>query len=159
MIIINPEEKFNIHQLKKNKNLYQNQLRDNPENINVRELLARTYYFLREIENAYIECEKCLSLSPKNPNLLWLMGCILSIKSKYTEGENYFRESINIIPESAIVNIDLGVNLLLQGKLEEAKLFLEIGSEIAPEYWRSHFNLSSYFKGSISTKKHIKKRK
>ena len=91
-------------------------------------------------------CRASLIISPRDINLLSLLGTILLRKNDFEGAERLLRDVIGIAPGYPNVQEDLGTVLLNQGKPEEALLYLQKAIELNPKSGSGFFKLGGALK-------------
>ena len=116
---------------------------DNPRNT-----FERTVALLKSgaLEEAESFCRASLIVSPRDVNLLSLLGTILLRKNDFESAETLLRTVTEIAPGYPNAQEDLGTVLLNQGKPEEALLHLQKAIELNPNSGSGFFKLGGALK-------------
>lgn len=117
-------------------------IRENPSNVDARELLVRSLFYLHRFDEAEKEFHELTKVAPERPTAYWVMGNILSKRKRYSEGEQMFRKALELDAHYVPAYVDLGCNLIDQNRVEEGEAEIRKGLVLQPGYWRAHFNLS-----------------
>lgn len=116
---------------------------DNPRNI-----FERAVALLKggAPDEAEVLCRSCLIESPRDVNLLSLLGTILLRKNDFEGAETLLRTVTEIAPGYPNAQEDLGTILLNQGKPEEALSPLQKAIELNPSSGSGFFKLGGALK-------------
>ena len=97
-------------------------------------------------DEAEVLCRACLIESPRDVNLLSLLGTILLRKNDFEGAETLLRTVTEIAPGYPNAQEDLGTVLLNQGKPEEALSHLQKAIELNPNSGSGFFKLGGALK-------------
>jgi len=105
-----------------------------PENIEIYGYLGQLYYSLKQYDKAINQYEMILSLRPKNPDVMFLLGSLYLEVGKRKEAATLFNRAIKVDPNHDISLNSLGYTYAEDGiKLEEAQDLIERALSIDPE--------------------------
>ena len=118
-------------------------IQKNPTNSEYHRILGQIYSDEGEQELAIDTLIDALRWNPKNTHALTMMGNILAKhKNDIPTALKYYNQAIAINPKDSIAITNIGVNLMRQGKIEEAKTYCEKALSVDPEYPNIHYTLA-----------------
>ncbi|MDP7530878.1 MAG: tetratricopeptide repeat protein, partial [Candidatus Scalindua sp.] len=74
---------------------------------------------LQKLDGAIAECQESITIDQDNPIAYYVIGRVYLDKKEFNKAEEYLRKAIEKEPELAAAYTCLGLNYLLQGKMEE----------------------------------------
>ncbi|MBT8485462.1 MAG: tetratricopeptide repeat protein [Phycisphaerales bacterium] len=87
--------------------------------------------------NADIEARKALKVSPRNPDVLRVLGSIAAMKNDLAEAASYFKKTIALRPREPILQWELARVRSSQGQLDEAIACYEKALKLSPGFHRA----------------------
>ncbi|WP_372777949.1 tetratricopeptide repeat protein [Litorivivens sp.] len=98
-------------------------VRDNPEDLNLRENYAITLLKQQDIKQAEAQFLAIHTLSPDRPATLNYLGVISDLQGDYAAAGDYYQKALSLQPNNAIFNNNYGYSRLM------------LGDFIAAEHW------------------------
>jgi tetratricopeptide (TPR) repeat protein len=129
---------------------YRKVLRIDPENSDTHNNLAVLYDNLGEIESVEFHYIRAINANPESVDANYNFGAFLLKQNRNKEAVSYIAKALAMIhttdahavrPIYAKVFFDMGVELSLKGKFEEAIVFFKKALEIKPEHKEARKNL------------------
>lgn len=91
-------------------------------------------------------CRKLLATSPRDVNVLQLLGLTLSKEGKHVEGAAALEKSLKVNPRQPVVYCNLGEIYRLAGNLKDAERVLREALRLQPQFAEAAFNLGNALK-------------
>ena len=139
-----------VHHSKKNflkaKELYENLLKTNPENLAILQNYASLLSQTKEYKKAEDIFKKCLNIKPKDPLLLYNYGKLFHDQKIYDKAISFYNKSFESNPKNDMSQYNIGNIYLTQGKLESAIENFKRAVKINPSNFLAYNNIGLSFK-------------
>lgn len=112
---------------------YQALLAKSPDNREARLGVVNVYLMNRQLDEAVAELEQLDLTAVNDPVVFYNIGSLFFDQGQSAQAEIYYRQAVDLDPNFADAYMQLGLSLIQQGKMQEAKPHLEKVVELAPE--------------------------
>src|SRR5687767_807079 len=119
--------------------LYQELLRDEPDNIRARNNLGCLFDEQGQHSLALEQYEAARSLAPDNIEVLLNIGDALAALTRYDQSEREYRRAIKLDPSRPDVYLHLGILQYKRGQYPQAELELKKAIDLDPDNSVAHF--------------------
>lgn len=130
--------------------LYQDILKNTPQDSNTLHLLSILFAERGDFINAYKHIETALKIAPKSPSFHNTMGGILKNLHQYKDAILHYQQSLQLHPNNPSAHNNLGNVLYKLGNLSQAKKHYHEAIRLRPKYLDAYCNLSL-----VSTKQNL----
>lgn len=83
--------------------------------------LAKFYLQLKDDAKSYALFQEALKRYPRNPDILYTYGDYLFSKGKFTDALVYYRKTLELSPNTPVLDYNIGQVFLAAGRLDELK--------------------------------------
>ena len=104
---------------------------------------GKTAHASGDLEKAIQTYSHILSIDPKQPTALYLLGIVFLQSGKNEQAIEFIRRSLSVFPNNPEANNNLGVALNATGKTEEAATSYRQAITLKPDYTAAYKNLGA----------------
>ena len=104
---------------------FDNVLRIDPKNVLAHKLTADICYNNDRFEDARRHYEAALQVDPDDAELQNGLGSVFVAQGDWIKGTEYFSRAVRLNPDLPMANYNMGLAMVKEGRVEEAKFYLE----------------------------------
>ncbi|MGE5429506.1 MAG: tetratricopeptide repeat protein [Syntrophomonadaceae bacterium] len=131
--------------LQKAKAIYEDLLKQQPDNFQFFDALMKVYTQLKNYDEAIAIAEKRLQMNPQDINLYGLLGSTYYLKGDEKKGNEVWDEALKVLPDKPMAYRVLANYAVERRAFEKAAEILHKGKEISPDAYTFSFDLANLY--------------